>query len=153
MRVVKKLDYISLLASAMPGWIARLSEESSMPVITASDAPNFDIPGVRFTGLAAPSRGARETSVWRLSMAPATEPRTHRLTREEVLVVLNGTGRFTIGMEEFDVGAGGAVIVPANTDFSLSNPHDKPLEAVAVLPVGGLARIGDAPPFTPPWAE
>lgn len=124
-----------------------------MPVITASDAPNFDIPGVRFTGLAAPSRGARETAVWRLSMAPATEPLTHRLTREEVFVVLEGTGRFAIGSERFDVAAGGAVIVPADTDFSLSNPHEKPFEAVAALPVGGRARIGDALPFTPPWAE
>jgi mannose-6-phosphate isomerase-like protein (cupin superfamily) len=124
-----------------------------MPVIPASEAPSFDIPGVRFTGLAAPSRGARETAVWRLSMAPATEPRTHRVTREEIFVVLDGIGRFTIGAEEFDVSAGGAVIVPADTDFSLSNPHDKPFEAVAALPVGGRARIGDAPPFTPPWAE
>jgi mannose-6-phosphate isomerase-like protein (cupin superfamily) len=124
-----------------------------MPVIPASAAPSFDIPGVRFTGLAAPSRGARETAVWRLSMAPATEPLTHRLTREEVFVALAGRGRFRIGAEEMDVAAGGAVIVPADTDFSLSNPHDKPFEAVVALPVGGCARIGDAPPFTPPWAE
>jgi mannose-6-phosphate isomerase-like protein (cupin superfamily) len=124
-----------------------------MPIIPASDAPNFDIPGVRFTGLAAPSRGARETAVWRLSMAPATKPLTHRLTHEEVFVALAGKGRFKIGAEEFDVAAGGAVIVPSDTDFSLSNPHDKPFEAVAVLPVGGRAMIGDAPPFTPPWAE
>jgi len=124
-----------------------------MPVIPASAAPSFEIPGVRFTGLASPSRGARETSVWRLSMAPATEPLTHRLTREEIFVVLAGTGRFAIGAEKFDVAAGGAVIVPADTDFSLSNPHDRPVEAVAALPVGGRARIGDAAPFTPPWAE
>ena len=124
-----------------------------MPVIPASDAPNFDLPGVRFTGLASPSRGARETAVWRLSMAPATEPLTHRLTREEIFVAIAGKARFKIGAEEFDVAAGGAVIVPQDTDFALSNPHDAPFEAVAVLPVGGCARIGDAPPFTPPWAE
>ena len=124
-----------------------------MPVIPASDAPSFDIPGVRFTGLASPSRGARETAVWRLAMAPATEPLTHRLTREEIFVAIAGKARFRIGADEFDVAAGGAVIVPADTDFSLSNPHDEPFEAVAVLPVGGRAKIGDAPPFTPPWAE
>ena len=124
-----------------------------MPVIPASEAPNFDIPGVRFTGLASPNRGARETAVWRLRMAPATEPLTHRLTREEIFVAIAGRGRFRIGAEEFDVAAGGAVIVPEDTDFALSNPHDEPFEAVAALPVGGRFRVGDAPPFTPLWAE
>ncbi len=124
-----------------------------MPVIPASEAPRFDISGVRFTGLASPSRGARETAVWRISMAPATEPVTHRLTREEIFVAIAGTARFRIGAEEFDVAAGGAVIVPKDTDFALSNPNDVPFEAVAVLPVGGKARMGDDPAFTPPWAE
>ena len=124
-----------------------------MPVIPASEAPSFEVPGVRFIGLASPSRGARETAVWRLSMAPSTAPLTHRLTREEIFIAIAGKGHFRIGAEEFDVAAGGAVIVPEDTDFSLSNPHDEPFEAVAALPVGGRARVGDAPPFTPPWAE
>ncbi len=124
-----------------------------MPVIPAAEAPSFDIPGVRFTGLASPSRGARETAVWRLTMDPSTEPTTHRLTREEIFIAIAGKGRFKIGTEEFDVAAGGAVIVPEDTDFALSNPHDAPFEAVAVLPVGGRARLGDQPAFTPPWAE
>jgi hypothetical protein len=34
----------------------------------------------------------------------------------------------------------------------MSNPGDEPLLALACLPVGGQARIGDQS-FTPPWAQ
>jgi mannose-6-phosphate isomerase-like protein (cupin superfamily) len=67
-------------------------------------------------------------------------------------VATAGRARATIAGAEHDLVAGGAVIVPAETDFALSNPHREPFEAVAILPIGGQARIGDEPPFTPPWA-
>ena len=34
--------------------------------ISATDAPTFDLPGCTFTGLASPSRGCTQTSVWTL---------------------------------------------------------------------------------------
>jgi hypothetical protein len=82
----------------------------SMSLIPAETAPRFEMHGAQFTGLAAPSRGARETAVWRVRL------------------------------------------VPANTDFALANAIEEPFEAVVVLPVGGMAQVGDAAPFTPPWA-
>ena len=123
-----------------------------MSCIAPEDAVVFTLPGISFTGLVAPSRGARETSAWRLRLEPGTPPTPHRLTREEVLVAIAGRARASIGGAEHDLVAGGAVIVPAETEFALSNPHDGPFEAVAILPVGGQARIGEEAPFTPPWA-
>jgi len=123
-----------------------------MSHIAPEDAVAFSVAGVAFAGLASPSRGARETSAWRLRMEPGTPPTPHRLTREEILVAIAGRARAAIGGAEKDLVAGGAVIVPAETDFALSNPYDEPFEAVAILPVGGQARIGGDAPFTPPWA-
>ena len=91
-------------------------------------------------------------SAWRLRLEPGTPATPHRLTREEVLVAIAGRARASIGGAEHDLVAGGAVIVLAETEFALSNPHDAPFEAVAILPVGGQARIGEEAPFTPPWA-
>ena len=124
-----------------------------MPIISARSAPTFDIPGVTFTGLAAPSRGASENSVWRVAMRPGTPANIHRLSREEILVAISGSARVSIDGTESEFTAGSAVIVPPDTEFALYNPGTEPFEAVAVLPVGGQAMIGDAPPFTPPWAE
>ena len=124
-----------------------------MPIISPSKDATFDIPGVTFIGLAAPSRGARETAVWRLRMLPGTPPKPHRLTREEVIVALSGSARVRIGDVQSDLPEGCAVIVPANVDFALFNPGDGCFEAIAVLPVGGQAIIEGGVAFTPPWAE
>jgi mannose-6-phosphate isomerase-like protein (cupin superfamily) len=123
-----------------------------MPCIAPEDAATFSLPGLEFTGLAAPSRGARENSAWRLRMAPGTPAMPHRLTREEILVATAGRALASIGGVAHDLVAAGAVIVPAGAEFSLANPHDAAFEAVAILPVGGQAVVGEQPPFTPPWA-
>jgi len=124
-----------------------------MPLITAAAAPVFELPGVRFTGLAAPSRGARETAVCLVSIAPGTVPTAHRLTREETFVAIEGAARATLAGVDYELAAGSALVVPPDTEFALANPHDAPFRAVVALPVGGQAVIGEAAPFTPPWAE
>ncbi|MBX3625923.1 MAG: cupin domain-containing protein [Rhizobacter sp.] len=123
-----------------------------MTLIAAPDAPVFALPGVTFTGLASPNRGSKENAVWRLSMAPGTAPRTHRLTREEIFVALSGRAEVTLAGQQHTLAAGSALVVPADADFALSNPHDEPFEAVAVLPVGGQAVVPGEAPFVPPWA-
>lgn len=122
-----------------------------MTIVQGATAPVFNVGGTRFTGLASPSRGARETGAWRVRMAPGTEPVFHHLTREEILVAISGRARVHIDGKAQDLAAGDCAIVSAGTEFALSNPHDEPFEAVAVLPVGGAAVV-DGKSFNPPWA-
>jgi mannose-6-phosphate isomerase-like protein (cupin superfamily) len=122
-----------------------------MPVIRSSAAPQFTIPGLTITGLAAPSRGARETCVWRLALAANTPGTPHSLDREEIFVVLAGRAVAVIGDDTVELAPGDALIVPARQPFSLSNPHAEPFEAIAVLPVGGLAAMPAGAAFAPPW--
>jgi mannose-6-phosphate isomerase-like protein (cupin superfamily) len=123
-----------------------------MPFIASGDAPQFSLPGVTFTGLASPSRGSRENAAWRIHMAAGTAPRLHRLTREEIFIGLSGRADAQVGDVRHELSAGCALVVPAGTDFALSTPHGEAFEAVAVLPVGGLAVVDGQPPFVPPWA-
>ena len=97
-----------------------------MTVVSPSQASTFDIPGVTFTGLAAPSRGARENAVWRLRMLPGTPPNPHRLTREEVIVAVSGSARVSIAGVESELPEGSAVIVPPDTEFALYQPGVSP---------------------------
>ncbi len=124
-----------------------------MPFVNTTDAAEFRIPGVVFSGLASPSRGATETTVWRVTLDPRNTGGTHQLTREEIIVATNGSAVATLNGVEYALVVGSAIIVPPNVDFSLSNPHDVSFEAIAVLPIGGQARIGGGTAFTPPWAE
>ncbi|MFE3453773.1 cupin domain-containing protein [Nonomuraea sp. NPDC059194] len=123
-----------------------------MPVISGATAPVFTIGTTRFTGLAAPSRGSSETCVWRTTVAPGAEPNEHSLDREEVLVVVAGSGVARLAGTEHPVTAGDAIVVPAQTMFGLGNPHDEPLELIAALPVGARARLSDGTTIVPPAA-
>jgi mannose-6-phosphate isomerase-like protein (cupin superfamily) len=132
--------------------IARPSEDE-MPVITAPEAPTHTLGGTTFTSLATPSRGSSRTSVWEVSVSPGETPTPHRLTDEEVFVVLDGVAAVTLGDQRQQATAGDAIVVPAGVDFSLANAGDTRLRLLCCLPVGGQAVLADGEPFTPPWAQ
>lgn len=123
-----------------------------MHLIRKTEAPEFNLHGIRVTGLASPKRGASETCVWRLVVPPATPGLVHEVTREEIFVGLSGSAVVTIDGVVHGLAAGDAVIVPKDTPFSVANVGEEPFEAMVVFPVGGQAST-NAEPFTPPWAE
>lgn len=125
-------------------------------LIRSEEAPVFEIPnapGVKFTGLASPKRGSKDTSAWRVSVAPGTPGTPHSVTREEIFVAIRGEALFTIAGKRHTLAAGGAIVVPAGTEFSLANESAVEFEAVVVFPVGGQAVMPGGATFTPPWAE
>jgi quercetin dioxygenase-like cupin family protein len=125
-----------------------------MPHIPSTAAPLFTLPPhLSVIGLAAPSRGARETCVWRLELAPGAPGVPHAVDREEIFVVLAGRGQATLGAQVTEMGVGDTLIVPAGETFALANPGSDPFVAMAVLPVGGCALVPGAEPFVPPWAQ
>jgi quercetin dioxygenase-like cupin family protein len=124
-----------------------------MPVIAAPAQFTHEVPGVRFTSLATPSRGTADLAVWRVEVAPGTPGAPHELTREEVFVVLEGVAQVQLGGEHLRAGAGDTIVVPAGVPFALGNDADVPLRAVVCLPAGGQARMPGGEPFTPPWAQ
>jgi mannose-6-phosphate isomerase-like protein (cupin superfamily) len=124
-----------------------------MPVTRATDAPTWQLPGTHFVSLASPSRGASvDTSVWRLVIDPHTDAAPHHVTRSEVFAPLAGTAEIRIDGCVETIGAGDALVVPADTEFSVSNPSDEPFEAIVCLPVGGQAAMPGGDAFTPEWA-
>jgi len=122
-----------------------------MTIIRASSAPRFNLPGLDVTGLAAPSRGARETSVWRLTLAPGAPGALHSVDREEIFVALAGHATVVLGGVEHSFSAGDALVVAAGETFSRANHGDEPFEAIAALPVGGKAAMPGGEAFLPPW--
>jgi mannose-6-phosphate isomerase-like protein (cupin superfamily) len=127
-------------------------QETEMPFIATADAPTFSLHGATFTGLSSPNRGATENAVWVVTLHAGTPAVPHQLTREETFVGLEGRALARIGDKTYEVTAGSALVVPADTEFEISNPDPTPFRAVAILPVGGQAIIAGGAPFTPPWA-
>lgn len=121
-----------------------------MPVVSAHEAPVFELDGTAITGLAAPSRGAHDVAAWWLRFDAGGASPVHSLTREETFIVLSGSVTARFADHEETATAGGALIVPVGTPFSLASP-DGVAEAICVMPVGGQAVTDDGA-FTPPWA-
>lgn len=124
-----------------------------MTLISDAAAPHFERPGLAVTGLASPARGAKENAAWIITVDPGSPGLAHRVTREELFVALEGAARPTIDGTPHDLVAGGALIVPANAELVLANPHHVPFRAVCVQPVGAKTVVEGAAPFVPPWAQ
>jgi quercetin dioxygenase-like cupin family protein len=123
-----------------------------MHLVRAEDAPTFDLPGVRFTGLAAPSRGSAETCAWLLTVDPGlVSPEPHVLDRDEVFLVLEGAIRLALDGET--AVAGDAIIVPAGEPIQLVNASACPARVHVAIRAGFAATGADGSSIgTPPWA-
>jgi mannose-6-phosphate isomerase-like protein (cupin superfamily) len=129
-------------------------KETDMPVIKRPTEPTHRLEGTSFTSLATPTTGSTDTSVWQVQIAAGTPAVPHRLTREEVFVVLQGTAAVRIGAERTDATVGDAIVVPVGVPFELANGGDEELRLLCCMPTDGQARLedGDGDAFTPPWA-
>ncbi|GHO97887.1 cupin [Reticulibacter mediterranei] len=125
-----------------------------MPVVRAKDAPTFDLDGLHFHGLTSPSRGATELCTWRLGVAAGAESEAHHIDREEVFIVLDGSISIVTTAEEFELHAGDAISIPAQTQFRLKNASQENAQLVVCLPVGAHGTMADGREVgTPPWAR
>jgi mannose-6-phosphate isomerase-like protein (cupin superfamily) len=123
-----------------------------MGIVKNHEAAVFDLPGLHVRGLASPRRGASETCVFRIRLAPGAPGSSHAVTREEVFVATTGRAVATVAGARHELEPGDALIVPPGVEFALANPSKEDFEAIVSFPVGGQAITADGV-FTPPWAE
>lgn len=124
-----------------------------MTVVRAADAPVFEVQGGAIIGGASPSRGATETCVWRVELAPGSGVPAHILDREEIFHALSGELVAIVDNHEHRVQAGDTLIVQPGSTLQIHVSTDRPFKAVVALPAGAQARFaGGGERFTPPWA-
>jgi quercetin dioxygenase-like cupin family protein len=86
-----------------------------MPIVRSEAIREFEANGLRVLGLATRSRGAVEVMVWRNWIDPGQVLPFVINDREEVVVVLSGSGTLSEGRRLFEFSAGDVLIVPAYT--------------------------------------
>ena len=123
-----------------------------MHVIRAADAPRFQLHGVEFTGLAAPSRGSAGLCTWRLTVDPGIGgDAPHTLDRDEVFLVLSGSVQVTPDGDKLE--AGDAVVVPAGEPIALTNLGSGTAELYVTITAGFTGTMADGTTIQPPWAQ
>ena len=75
---------------------------------------------------------------------PGRGPRLHRHDYDEVIVVLDGVGRFTAGEEQVELAAGDTLVIPAGTAHSFVNIGSTVLRQV---------DLHASPRFVTEWLE
>jgi quercetin dioxygenase-like cupin family protein len=121
-------------------------------IIRSFDAPTFTQGGTTAIGYASPSRGARDLSLWRISLQAGEASPPHALSHEEVFLILEGGGTATLDGEEHVLAAGDCLVARAGVPFVIA-AGEHGLGAVCAMAAGGQATIlPDGPTITPPWA-
>jgi quercetin dioxygenase-like cupin family protein len=128
-----------------------IAEEPAVPVIRSHECPTFELPGVRFSGYAAPSRGSQELCTWQIAVEPGHRAGVHTLDRDETFLVLSGRLQLTPDGDELD--AGDVAIVHAGEEIQLVNPGAEEAVAYIAVAAGFTATTAEGDRLQPPWAQ
>jgi quercetin dioxygenase-like cupin family protein len=123
-----------------------------VPVFNHADSVDYTTHGSTFAAYVNPSRGSSQLCAWRLTVPPATTGVAHRPSREEVLLVLEGTLHITIDDETNQLGPGSVAHVPAGALLRIDTRVDGGSAWVSTTP-GLTATTEDGTVITPPWAQ
>lgn len=125
-----------------------------MIVIRTHDTQAIETPnGNVGTSLATPRLGARDVTVVRQRQTPGGFNPTHTQSREEVMILLAGTVTVSGGDERFDLSAGDALIIPAQTPHRVDNTGGTDAEWLIVSPVGMQFFRETGEEASPPWIK
>lgn len=122
-----------------------------MTLIRSENSPKWDHDGWLMTGLAAPSRGAKELCTWHVVMQPGADGPLHRCDRELVVNVVQGTVQVEVEGVVTDILAGDAFIIPANAKRKVRNPFDEAAASINVVSAGVKTERLDDVPSNTPW--
>lgn len=114
-------------------------------LVTGDSAARHEFGGFVFRPLAAPSTGSTEIAVWTVDVPEGGDGTPHRASKEEVFYVLSGS----VAIQGQTAHAGDAIIVPPNTELSLTGG---PARVLVATPVGIQGTLADGQTITPPWS-
>lgn len=123
-----------------------------MSIIRSSDSVEYDVHGARFASYASPRTGSNDLCAWRVSIPPNSVGALHQPSREEILLVLEGEARVTLGGELFTVSPGDVIVVPPESPFRIDAGSAGATMWVTTR-VGLEATMPDGSRFAPPWAR
>lgn len=124
-----------------------------MPIIRETDVVVHRLHGAVFHSFAAPASGSKELCAWRLEVAGGTAGLPHRVSHEEVLMLLSGRLSVTLDGDTAEVAPGEAVLVPAGAELRVDNKTPDPATAWVTTTVGLEATLPDGSTITPHWVR
>lgn len=91
--------------------------------------------------------GASDCAVVCMEIEPGRNLGMHKDSEEELVLVLEGTARGTVGEEAAELGAGTAVVIPAMVPHDLQNVGDGVLRAIGFFSGASVVSTFEPAPF------
>jgi quercetin dioxygenase-like cupin family protein len=123
-----------------------------MPVVRATESTDYEAHGSAFRSYVAPSRGGGQLCAWHLTVPAGQQGVAHRPTRDEVLLILDGTLHLTLDGTPSDVHAGDVAVVPAGSELRVEGGV-RDATAWVTTTKGLEAVLADGTRLSPPWAN
>ncbi len=124
-----------------------------MPVESAGDHPSFELGENTITSLAAPSRGSRETALFRIDLPPGGALPPHRHDHFDVFTVTAGGARFHLDEVVHQMVVGDAAVVPIGSLHWLEAGQGGASILVTMVAGTTLIREVDGVEIVPPWVS
>jgi quercetin dioxygenase-like cupin family protein len=109
--------------------------------------------GALFASYVAPARGSAELCAWRVRVEPDVQGQAHRVSHEEVFLVLAGTPTITVDGDRDRLETGDVVFAAAGSSVRLDNDGDLAAELWVTTSVGLTAQMADGTEIVPPWVR
>ena len=124
-----------------------------MPIVREWDAVQHRLHGSTFHSFAAPASGSSELCAWRLEVAGGTEGVAHRVSREEIFLLMTGELVVTLDGVTAALAPGEVVLVPVGAQLKVDNVSAAAATAWVTTSVGLEATMPDGSLISPPWVR
>jgi mannose-6-phosphate isomerase-like protein (cupin superfamily) len=104
-----------------------------MPIIANSSRQVFTLPGLKHQTLASGTDQLRHLEVWMQRLEPGGATPVHYHECDEVVVVLKGSGRLSVGDETYDFGPGTTLVCAPKVVHQLVNSGTEEMLLIAGL--------------------
>lgn len=118
-----------------------------------TDGVTFEAHGSRFLSYVSPARGSAQLCGWRLEVPAGSRGSAHRVSHEEVFLVLQGSPLLTINDVAREMQPSDVALFPVGASVKVDNPAPVPAGAWVTTSVGLTAEMADGSRISPPWAS
>lgn len=123
-----------------------------MPIVKNDELETLELPGLRHQTIGGHQQGVKTMEVWLQILAPGCATPMHGHACEEVILILSGSGKCTVGGKEFSFGPNSTLVLEPDVTHQIVNTSDEDMKLVAALgmaPVRVETADGSALPV--PW--
>lgn len=124
-----------------------------MSGIGIEPAAVHELHGARFASFVSPSSGSEQLCAWRVRVAAGLAGQEHRISHEEVFLVLSGSPALTVDGAHARLEPGAVALAPAGARLRLDNPGPDAAELWVTTSVGLRAELADGTWVSPPWTR